>query len=151
MDQTIYSAMQTGEPLMRYKKTINGKVNVHALNPYSGNPEFLILEGVDELSYIDLWDQKQIVFFERMNKKHIDAGRLVKTAVAVVSSYSPNVITDEEIDDLLSSPFLKLQKRVEKFTEVPPIMRLMTRARELEKSEKIIKFLESSAARLQLE
>lgn len=152
-DYDVYSAMQEGqEPLARYRKTIVGKVHVIALNPFSEQPEGVLLEGEDDGSYVELWDSKALVFFERMNRSHIQAGRLVKMEkTPEPPPPSPNQLTDEEIDKLLEGKFLSLKSRVNKFTETAPLLRLLNRARELEKSEKIIKYLEEEMSKLEME
>lgn len=152
-DYDVFAAMQEGaEPLARYKKTILGKVHVVALNPFSEQPEGVILEGDGNSSYIELWDARQLVFFERMNRKHLEAGRLIKMESAPEPpAPSPNAIPDSEIDKLLSGTFPKLKKRLEEFTETAPVLRVLNRARELEKSERIIKYLEEQLSQLELE
>lgn len=152
-DYDIYSAMQEGkEPLARFRKTIVGKVHVVALNPFSDTPEGVLLEGDADKSYIELWDAKQLVFFERMNKNHLQAGRLVRMEKAPEPPPpSPNQLTDDEIDKLLEGNFLPLKHRLDKFTDTAPVLRILNRARELEKSEKIIKRLEERISQLELE
>ena len=157
-DYDIYSAMQDGEPLAVYKKGIMGKVHVVTLNPFTEEAEGVILEGnpgkADEIDtqVIELWTTKSKLFFERMNKKHIAAGRLnlVKRESLPKVAPSPNVISDEEIDVLLNSKFLALRARLDKFTDSAPVFRLVNRARELEKSEKIVKHIEEKISQLQL-
>ena len=87
-----------------------------------------------------------------MNKKHIEAGRLnlVEKAALPKAPLSPNIISDEEIDVLLNSKFLALKARLDKFTDTAPVFRVVNRARELEKSEKIIKHIEERISQLQL-
>lgn len=153
MEYDVFSAMQTGEPLARFKKQIVGKVHVVALNPFTEEPERIILKGDKDKSYIEIWTDKALAFFERINKEHIDAGRLLRVKGIEKSPPSPNIITDEEIDELLDgrkTPYFSLKKRVTAFTEPAPIIRLLNRARDLEKSEKMIRFLEESAADLEL-
>ena len=152
-DYDVFSAMQEGqEPLARYTKTIVGKVQVLALNPFSEQPEGVILEGAGKDSYIELWTSKQLVFFERMNGPHITAGRIVKMEKPPVPQPpSPNQLSDEVIDALLNGKYMTLKYRLEKFTDVAPVLRLLNRARELEKSEKIIKHLEERIAQIELE
>ena len=158
-DQSIYSAMQDGEPVAVYKKGILGKVHIITLNPFTEEAEGVILEGnpakADEIEsqIIELWSPKSRLFFERMNKKHIEAGRLnlvEKTSIPTAAP-SPNIISDEEIDKLLNSKFLALKARLDKFTDSAPVFRLVNRSRELEKSEKIVKHIEERISQLQLE
>ena len=151
-----FSAMQVGNPFKVYCKTILGKVHVIALNPFTGEPEGIILQGntndsslVDQWS-ISIWDEKADAFFKRLNKRHFDAGRLTELTRAIEIIQSPNVISDEEIDAVLNSKFLVLKNKLDSFTEEAPIFRLLNRARELEKSEKIIKHIEGKLAELQL-
>ena len=157
-DYDIYSAMQDGEPLAVYKKSILGKVHVITLNPFTDEAEGVILQGnpgkVDELDtqIIELWTTKSKLFFERMNKKHIDAGRLIlikKDKLPEVPK-SPNIITDEEIEELLNTKFLALKARLDKFTDSAPVFRILNKARELDKSEKIVKHIEERLSQLQL-
>jgi len=76
---------------------------------------------------------------------------LVKVVGALpVPPPSPNKITDEEIDIVLNKKFLALKNRLVKFTEEAPIFRILNRARELDKSEKIIKRIEERLSELQL-
>lgn len=157
-DYDIYSAMQSGEPLAVYRKTILGKVHVVTLNPFTDEAEGVILEGdpakPDEIEtqVIELWTNKSKLFFERMNKKHIAAGRLslVKKEALPVAPPSPNVISDEEISELLDSKFLALKARLDKFTDSAPVFRILNKARELDKSEKIVKHIEERLSQLQL-
>jgi hypothetical protein len=152
-DLDLYAAMQEGkEPLARYRKTIVGKVHVIALNPFSDAPEGVILEGDSEKSYLEFWSTKQLVFFERMNRSHVEAGRIVKMEkTPEPPPVTPNQLSDDDIDKLLNEKFLSLKSRVNKFTDTAPLLRLLNRARELEKSEKIIKYLEEAMSNLELE
>lgn len=153
----IYAAMQDGEPLKRYVKSIVGKVHVVVLNPFSEEPEGVILAGrpghQDDLPNmtVELWTTKQVVFFEKMNKKHLDAGRLAIMGKAAVLLPSPNILTVEEIDTILGSKFLVLKNRLPKFTDSAPVFRLLNRARELDVSEKYVKHIEERLTELQLE
>lgn len=145
-----YSAMQTGMPYKRFIKTILGKVHVVALNPFTDQPEGIILEGNEDKSYIDLWDTKADAFFRRLNAKHIEAGRLAEVKVKEeVPTKSVNDMGEEELDTLLNSKFLVLRSALTQFTSEAPVFRLLNRARELDKSEKIIKRIEERLAELQ--
>ena len=156
-DQEVFKAMQEGEPLKRYKKTILGKVHVVILNPFSDEPEGIIMKGdpskaSDYMDYIiEIWTPKADIFFRRMNRKHFDSGRLVESSKAPEVKATPNNITDEFIDEILEMKFFAFKKQLDLLTAEAPIFRLLNRARELDKSEKIIKYLEEKLSEIQLE
>ena len=149
LDYDTYSAMQADAPLAIYRKTIIGKVAVTVLNPFSNAPEGLILVSNGEDSYVKLWDNKQLSFFERANRDHLKNGRLQRVEQVPTPQPSPNIVTDEELDELLAGHYKTLQSKVKTFTSEAPVLRLLNRARELEKSEKLIKYLEGVVAEIQ--
>ena len=157
MGYDVFSAMQEGEPLARYKKTILGQVHVVVLNPFSEEPEGLILKGdpnkASELDsqIVEVWSDKADAFFKRMNRAHFEAGRLAVLESKPEEPKSPNELTDEEVDKILNSKFLTLKSKLNSFTSEAPVFRLLNRARELEKSEKLIKHIEKRLQDLQLE
>jgi len=77
-DLQVYAAMQTERPKKTYIKSQLGKVVVKVLNPFDEKPEEVILEGdprkYEETCFVDLWDDKQISYFEKMNKRLISTG-----------------------------------------------------------------------------
>lgn len=148
----VYSAMQTGVPLARYQKTIVGGVHVRVINPFTDMPESLILIGDGKESYIEIWREKDLAFFKRFNDEHFKAGRLKELKDVPVEEKSPNEISDEEINEMLQTnvKFFTLKARVDKFTDVAPVLRVLNRARELEKSEKLIRYLEGRMADVEL-
>lgn len=157
LNSGVYAAMQTGQPYSSYIKTIVGKIYVTILNPFYGEPVGKIIEGDPrgknkESCIIDTWSEKEDVFFRRMNRAHFEKGNIIPYVrkAEEINDEFVNDITDEMIDTLLGSRFLVLQNAVNKFTSPPPVFRILNRARELEKSEKIIKFLEGKLSELQL-
>lgn len=147
--QEVYSAMQEGKPLRTYQKTILGKVHIVTLNPFTDQPEAIILAGDDK---VEVWTPKAEAFFKRMNAKHFEAGRLIEVArneLSADAKKNPNHITNEEIDTLLNNKFLALKSKLDAMTEEAPIFRLLNRARELDKSEKVIKHIEQRLAEVQ--
>jgi len=156
-DFEVFSAMQEGTPLKRYIKTILGKVYVTVLNPFSGEPEGVILQGdprkASELEKIvvNIWDIKQDLFFRRMNRNHFESGNIREYGLeSVEPPVSVNEITDEEVLDVLNKPFLALKNKLEKFTAVAPVFRLLSKAEELEKSEKILSAIRARMSELEL-
>jgi len=161
VDARLSDARMEGEPYARYKKTILGKVYVTVLDPFSDEPEGRILQGNPnrpnelETQIVEVWDARQDSFFRKLNRKHFDAGRLVLVEGKLPEApVSPNVLTDAQVDVLLDgrqTRFLAFVNRLNTFTEEAPVIRLLARARELEKSEKIIKHMEERLAKLQVE
>lgn len=149
----IYSAMQTGEPLKRYQKTILAKVHLLILDPFSDKPAEIILEGSpgSENSYVEVWSEKADLFLNRMNRKHFQDGRLAVMEKPVQDTVSINQLTDDEVEEILSSRFMVLKNRLDKFTSTAPVYRLLNRARERDMSEKIIRHIEEKLAEFDLE
>lgn len=154
LDSAIFSAMQAGNPLATYRKTILAKVFINILNPFSGNPEGIILYGDpknDESARIDTWSEKEDLFFRRMNKNHFTNGTLLKIErettpeVRTVEQYS-----DMELGELLRLKYYSLQSKLGEIESAPVLMRLVDIAREQEKSEKIIKTLEARLSEIEL-
>lgn len=148
-----FSAMQTEEPLARFRKTILGKVHVLVLDPFTGKVEEVILEGdprkLPQGSFIELWDKKGEMFFRRANRKHFEKGSLSEMFKVPEEQVSPNQITDEQIDEVLNKPFLALDKKLNEFTSTAPVARFLNRARELDKSVKVVKRIEEALALLE--
>lgn len=160
LNAATYSAMQTGRPYKRYKKVILGKVFVTVLNPFSGQPEGVVVEGdpslpdTQEAITVNVWNAKEDVFFRRMNKAHFAAGNLQEIPLPPlpheeVRPRSVNDITDEEIVELLNKPFLALKNKLNKFTSTAPVFRLLRKAEEMEKSEKILTVLRARLSELE--
>lgn len=155
ISQDVFSKMQAGKPFASYKKSILGKVEVKVINPFNGEPERRLLIGnprtnEDEV-IVDVWSEQEDLFFRKFNKRNFDMGYIIPFTRPENPEVeeNPNEITDEEIEKLLSTRFFTLQKRVNEFTSVAPVFRMKEKAIELEKSEKIVKFLEGKMMELQ--
>ena len=155
--RSMTDAMVAGEAYKRYKKTILGKVHITALDPFSDRPTGILLKGNpnnakdNEDTIIEIWDERQDIFFKRLNRKHFDAGRLIEIKKPQEPERSVNDLTDSEIDSILSSRFLALKAKLDSFTSEAPVFRLLNRARELDKSAKIVAHIEERLTQLQLE
>lgn len=151
----VYSLMQTGTPFHSYIKTILGKIYLNIWDSFNNKPVGIILTGNPganpEGCIVDTWNEKEDLFFKRSNKRHFETGFLISyTRPQTIVEKSPNEFTDEELINLLNSRFMTLQHAVNKMTSVAPVFRITELARKLEKSEKIIKFLEGKQSELQL-
>jgi hypothetical protein len=159
-DPKSYSAMQVGKPYRKYQKTILGKVFVTVLNPFSGQPEGIVIEGDPSLPEdqekitVCTWNVKEDVFFRRMNVTHFTSGNLREIPIPElpeedIRPKSVNEISDEEILDLLNKPFLALKNRLNKFTAPAPAFRILKKAEDMEKSEKILDAIRARLSELE--
>jgi hypothetical protein len=146
----VFSAMQTGKPIAIFRKTIVGMVLVRIIDPWTDMPTDLLLKGNGDESYVEIWRDSDLMFFKRFNKMHFDAGRLIQIEELPEEEENPNIISDEELDEVLNSYFFTLKSKIKEFTEVAPLLRMLNRARELEKSDKMLAFLEKAISDLEL-
>jgi hypothetical protein len=155
VDREIYSAMQNGKPFKTYQKTILGKVYITALDPFSGSPVGYLLEGdprnEDETTYFDVWSEKEDLFLRRMNKLQFESGNIIKKSrkedVDVTRSYES--FTDDELKEVISSPFLSLRKTLNQIETTAVLYRMITLATEMEKSEKLIGAIKARLSEVQ--
>ena len=157
IDSQSFANMQTDRPLVTYKKTLLARVYIITLNPFSNEPEGIILEGDPEKndlgSMIDIWNETQLAFFKRMNKKLLEQGLLLafdkpeNMAEMNIEKYADS--SDEELEKILKSPYYSIVSALNATTSEAVIGRFLVLARKLEKSEKIIKVIEARLAELQ--
>lgn len=153
----IFAAMQNKSPYKSYIKTILGKVHVTILDPYNETEVFYSLlygnpRGTDkERCIVDVWSEKQDVFFQRMNERHFQKGRIIpytreaeKTPVK-----EPVQFSDDELLKKLSERFFAIKQFVESIDEPVVLFRLIDIAKENEKSEKIVTLVEARLAEVQ--
>lgn len=154
-DLQTFSKMQTGKPYATYRKTILGKVYITVLNPFTTTPEGMLLSGdprTAETAMIDVWSEMEDMFFKRMNKKNLDGGFLIKVEKAPeVETHTIEQYSDEELKAVINLKYLKFQEVLESLTSTAVAYRLLELAREMEKSERIIKAIETRLSKLQLE
>ena len=157
LDSSVYSQMQTGQPLKSYKKTILGKVNCIVLNPFNNEVEGIILYGDpnknEPSTMVDVWNEMQDVFFRRKNRVHLETGVLMPfVKPADLSEFKPEPFadaTDEQIAEVLGSRYLALLASVNKCTTEAVLNRFLQKARQLEKSEKIINVIQARLSEVQ--
>jgi hypothetical protein len=159
MDNETYGLMQTGTPYKSYIKTIVGKVYVSILNPFDESKvEGVILKGnpntLDDSCVVDVWNEKGDVYFKRANKKNFDMGFLIehkRKEKEPTEEELLNRMSDEDVVKLLNSKFFTLKSKINKMNSVAPLFRTLEKAKEMEKSEKIIKVIEEKISKVQLE
>jgi len=154
LDARIVSAMQSGTPYSSYKKTILGKVYVTVLNSFSLIPEGLILEGEagDERAKVDLWSEREDVFFKRQNRKQFELGNVIPMEVTAPAAPEPKTIeqySDDEMRTVVNQNFMKLQKTLTTVESEAVVLRMIDIAKQEEKSEKVINALTAKLSQIQ--
>jgi hypothetical protein len=146
VNYSIYSQMQTGKPIKTYQKTITAQLTVTVMNSFSGRPEMILLtgDGITAGSVVKLWNEKEVAFFVKANGPAIERGALIEyksedVPDLVMRKYADS--TDEELDKVLdtkATPWFALTKIIAEIDVEPVLIRLLTKAREQERSEKVI-------------
>jgi len=144
----VFSNMQTGKPFKSYKKTILAKIYVQVLDPFSETPVGLILETNPKFpgkDIVDIWSEKEDVFFRRANRRQFDEGNIIVYAHPDETEQEPKIesYSDEKLTEIVNSKFLSLQSILNKVETEAVLHRMITIAKEQEKSVKIIGAIES--------
>jgi uncharacterized linocin/CFP29 family protein len=137
-----FSAMQEGNPVATYKKTILGKVFVNVLDPFSDKPAGIILTGDSgsENARVDVWTLKEDLFLQRMNRSLFERGVLKKVSENKIKKVE--TFEDSDLTNILGLSYISLQKKLAEIDDSVILMRLVDLAKEAGKSEKIIETLE---------
>lgn len=158
MDYGIISLMAEDEPLAVYRKAkgIVGKVEVRVYNSLTQQVETIMLEGNPsdpncDTCYVEIWSEKEHIFFKRANKWHLQEGYIVPYSKARPKNIpqTANNLPDEEIEETVKKPFLALKAMVEQMTTEAALLRVINIAEELEKPEKTMSFLRERLALIQ--
>lgn len=153
LDARTISAMQGGSPFASYRKTIVGKVYVTVLNPFTGVPEGLVLFGdsnnVDAV--VDVWTEKEDLFFKRMNRRHFEVGNIIPFTKPVDKPAEKTIeqFSDDELRTVVNQRFYSLQKTLQEVKTEAVLLRMLDIARQEEKSEKIITIITSRLSDVQ--
>jgi len=153
MQLQMFAAMQLEKPFKTYRKTILGRVSVNYIEPFSGKPAGIILTGnpkTDESARIDTWTEVDDGFFRKMNKRQFEVGNLLEIVrEEEVKERTIESFTDEELIKIINSKFFTLESTLNKTESLAVLFRMVELAKELEKSEKIMKAFESRISELQ--
>jgi neutral trehalase len=153
IDSNVFAMMQTDTPYATYRKTILGKLYVEVLNPFTNAPEGILLtgDGNSDTAKVDTWSAMGDVFFARRNKKYFDTGKLItasrleqKPAVKTIEQFS-----DDELKEVINQKFATLSKTVIDITSEAVLYRMLSLAKEMEKSSRIINTFEARLSDLQ--
>ncbi len=153
-DPAVFAAMQTGDPVATYQKTVVAKVVVRILNSFSGEPAELILEGMPgtDSSQVSTWSVPEDVFFKRMNRIHFDRGVIIRIdnkRAEVVGDLPIEQSSDEEVTKIVNNRFATLQNILQKTESEAFVHRLLEAARLEDKSEKVVKAIETRLSEIQ--
>lgn len=152
----IYSAMVGGKPYKTYIKRILGRVYVTYLNMLTGTPtpEGVVLDGDPKKrepnTMIDVWSEQEDYYFKKMNKRQFELGNITE----FIREEAPKEKTieefsDEELKAIIEKPFKATEAILNKTNSVAVLYRILTLARELEKSEKFVRHIESRLSEVQ--
>lgn len=157
MDYSLVRLMQKDEPLAVYKKEILGKLSVKYLDPFEKVGKEKILQGLpndnsNDGNFIELWSEEELIYFTRMNRLHLEQGYLVEFTVprSTKIKQSVNNLSEQELRDLVSAPFLKLQKTVDKMTSEAALQRIVRVAEEEDRPVKTMEFLKEKLSKIQM-
>lgn len=151
----VFAAMQTGEPYRTYKKSILGKVYLTVLNPFNTKEsQGIILSGNprtnDKGCFLKIWTLQEDVFLRKMNEYHFEQGNIVEwhskpePERKLYSAY-----TEDEVAEIVNSHHLKLQNTLNSIESEAFLLRLLDKADELEKSDKIVAKIQARLAEVQ--
>lgn len=154
IDVHTYALMTEDKPLKVYKKGILGNVQIHVLDPFDQKPGVAILHGYpgDETTFVKLFSQKEVAFFEARNKWHIENNYLIQVEGELPKASeepNPNKMSDEEALSLVKGNYKTLESRVSEITSIATLSMLVQLAEEENRPAKTIEFLKSSLSKLQ--
>jgi len=153
MTNATNAVMQGGEPIRTYKKAILGKVFINVWNSFEEKPEGMLLAGKEssEDSMYDIWNEKELRFFELMNKRTLETGHVIAVDRTKIE---PDVVkkadyTDEELEKILRDKYFTLRSFLKDVDSVPVVFRLLTIAEKIDKPAKTIDSIKDRLAELQ--
>lgn len=150
----IFAAMQTGSPYRTYKKAILGKVYLTILDPFSLKPDGIILFGNprnnDKNCFFSVWSVQEDVFLRKVNEVHFEKGTIVEWSTEQKEGKKQySAYTEAEVTDIVNSHYVKLQSVLNTIDSEAFLIRLLNKAEDLEKSEKITTRIQARLAELQ--
>ena len=155
----VFSKMQIGDPIAVYKKMTLGKVEVSVLNPFSGKPENILLYGDPNKNnpkcFIEVWSQKEEVYFDRQNSALFKGGYLEKLKEPVrparrdIKEKDYSEISREYIEELVTAPFMKFKKELNEIDAEAVLYRVKDVAEELERPEKTMNHIRARIVEVQ--
>jgi len=144
-------------PYATFKKTIVGKVGGRFLHPITFSEYEYLLVGDpsdpktrQEDITIDVWTKAEYDYFVKENRGLLENGSLIEFEGGDLPPVDrTNQISDEEIDELLAKPDMALRNRLDKFTSVAPVKRILIRALALDRPTNLINMVKAKLADLE--
>jgi hypothetical protein len=153
MDTKTYSAMSSGEAYATYRKTIPAQIAVKYINPFSGNPDEMILTGDGEDALIDVWNVKEDLYLTRLNRHHFEVGNLVKfdknSVVPEPVEETLAQATDVELRDIVNLKGFAFTGALKKIEEEAVLFRLLETAQTEEKSDRVVTAIKARLSEVQ--
>jgi len=151
-DPRTFSQMQAGTPIASYKKTILGKVFISVLDPFSGNPVGMLLEGRHgtDTEVIDVWSEVEDLYFKRANKRQLETGAVIKVKrEEKVEEKTIEQSSDEELKAVINQRYAAFQKTLSSIASEAVLYRMQDLAEEMDKSERILTSIKAKLADVQ--
>lgn len=153
--EAAQEAIQNNKPDSRWIKVQLAKVLVKYIDPIEGKPTETVIEGDasknEEACIFDCWTPLETAYFTKMNKYHILEGNIVPYKKDMVVEISPNTITDEDLREVLTKPFLTIRSLLSKFTSTVPVERMLAIAEEMNKPSGTVTAIKKRLSELQEE
>lgn len=157
----------SGNIKKRYVKTVPFMISGTRINPNGITPnervDFLLKTEEPQFDFdkkkingfnysddvLELYSDLEVRLFERLNKETIEAGYLKEFIGDTDSVDTSNLLKDEEIDELVKIKLPNVLKgKLKHITSAVTIERCLDRAKELDRSYKIIATIEDRLAEL---
>lgn len=150
---SVKEAMENNTPHSRWKKVQLAKVLLKIIDPLTGLPTEIIIEGDpakdgDAVIY-NCWSAYETAHLERNNKYHILNGIIIRYGKDMETQTTDNAISDEEIDVVLGKKNMALVNLLKKLNSTTAVKRVLDRAIEKNKPILTIKEIETRLAELQ--
>ena len=152
-----FTLMKAGTPLATFKKTILGQLSVDVISLFDDQPMNILMKGIpaknEEGSFVEIWSEKGLMYFLRSprNKKHLTAGRLIEYNRPRDTNVqkTANNLSEEELEALVVSPFMRLKSVVESMTTEAALLRIVEAAETANRPEKTMLYLRGKLSLIQ--
>ena len=151
----VLSAALSETPVKSYKKVILGKVLLKVWDSMLNAEKELVFRGDprrgDETVF-DVFSDHERIYFERMNRNLFKSGDLIEfkrpqVVEEVKKTYEQ--YSDDELKEIINARGFALGAALNKIDSTSVLFRIQYLARDMEKSEKVMKTIEARISELQ--